>query len=86
MVVTDLVATCGRLPEWPRGWGPSGITSQTYYRWRTGQRRDGVVAAAWTRGWPTQLQELPKEDSRLQELVVDLVLGMLILQEAVRPS
>ena len=33
-----------------------------------------------------QLQELPKEDSRLQELVVDLVLGMLILQEAVRPS
>jgi transposase-like protein len=28
-----------------------GISQQTYYRWRTGHRRQAVVAAAWIRRW-----------------------------------
>ena len=57
----------------------SGISQQTYYRWRT---KFGGMDPKMAK----QLQELQKENSRLEKLVADQALDMLILKEAARPN
>jgi transposase-like protein len=56
-----------------------GISQQTYYRWRT---KFGGMDPKMAK----QLQELQKENSRLEKLVADQALDMLILKEAARPN
>jgi len=34
-----------------------GISQQTYYRWRTGHRREAVVAVAWIRRWRSSFRK-----------------------------
>ena len=54
------------------------ISQQTHYRWRT---KYGGMNPKMAK----QLQELQKENSRLNKLVADQALDMLIVKEAARP-
>ena len=53
----------------------SGITEQTYYRWR---REYGGMKVSQAR----RLKELERENGRLKRAVADLTLDKLILEEA----
>ena len=55
----------------------SGITEQTYYRWR---REYGGMRIEQAR----RLKEMEKENTRLKRLVADLSLDNAILKEAAR--
>ena len=55
----------------------TGVTEQTYYRWR---REYGGMRVEQAR----RLRELEKENTRLKRLVADLSLDNAILKEAAR--
>ena len=55
----------------------SGVTEQTYYRWR---KKYGGMGTEQLK----ELKRLQKENERLRRAVSDLTLGKLILSEAAR--
>jgi len=68
-------ATNGKIT--PQACRESGITEQTYYRWR---KEYGGLKLEQAR----KLKELEKENSRLKRLVAELSLEKQILQDVAR--
>ena len=58
---------------------PSGISEQTYCRWRT---KSGGMDPLMAK----QLREMEKQNSRLKKVVAKQALDIQILREAVRPN